>query len=114
MIRRQDPDGFYAYPDHRPWWSRLLWRMGFDPLTVRERLAQVDVERAAWKRWHDEAVDLIGWAQARARSALDELGVPGSETPAPVANAVEILEPLVDPDEWRAEKLRRRREAVPA
>ena len=56
---RKDPGGFYAYPEHyhglRGIWKRLLWRRGFDPLTIRQRLRQVDTERADWKRWGDEA-----------------------------------------------------------
>ncbi len=50
---RQDPAAFDAYPEHvsgiRGMWKRLLWRMGFDPLTVRQRLEQVDIERRYWK-----------------------------------------------------------------
>jgi len=52
---RKRDGGWYAYPQHRSWWRRLLWRLGFDPLTVRERLAQVRIEAADWKRWGDEA-----------------------------------------------------------
>jgi len=48
---RQHPDGFYAYPEHRSLWRRLLWRRGFDPLTIRERLAQVRRENLDWQRW---------------------------------------------------------------
>ncbi len=55
---RQDPAAFYVYPEHvsgiRGMWKRLLWRMGFDPLTVRQRLEQVDIERRYWKpEWAD-------------------------------------------------------------
>ena len=60
MIQRQKEDGWYAYPDHHKmlpwgWLRRLAWKAGFDPLTTRERLAQVDRERAYWK----EAAELI-------------------------------------------------------
>jgi len=54
MHLRQKPDGFYAYPEHHNTWRRLLWRLGFDPLTIRERLAQVDSERIYWKRLADD------------------------------------------------------------
>lgn len=54
MLRRQKPEGFYAYPDHYKGLSgvirRLLWELGFDHLTVYERLRQVDTERAYWKK----------------------------------------------------------------
>ncbi|MFG1794160.1 hypothetical protein [Nocardia sp. NPDC049149] len=49
MFQRQQPGAFYAYPEHRPVWRRILWRLGYDPLTVRERLRQVDTERQYWK-----------------------------------------------------------------
>jgi len=53
MIRRQHEGEFHAYPEHRHGLDgmarRLLWRLGFDPLTVYERLAQVRVENAYWK-----------------------------------------------------------------
>ena len=54
MLLRQRPDRFYAYPEHVPMWPigwlrRLLWKLGFDPLTVYERLRQVDHEREYWK-----------------------------------------------------------------
>lgn len=68
---RQDPDGFYAYPEHvrgvRGVWKRLLWRLGFDPLTVRQRLAQVRREADDWKRWGDEfaAAVLVLWGDHR-------------------------------------------------
>ena len=56
---RKKADGFYAYPEHvsgaRGAWKRLLWRLGFDPLTVRQRLRQVEREAADWKRWGDES-----------------------------------------------------------
>ncbi len=54
MIIRQHPEGFYAYPDHRPWWSRLLWRLGFDPLLAHERVRQQRREIADWKRWLEQ------------------------------------------------------------
>jgi hypothetical protein len=53
MLLRQKRGGSYAYPEHHHGVTsvvrRLLWRLGFDPLTVYERLAQVDRERAYWK-----------------------------------------------------------------
>ena len=53
MLRRQHPGEFHAYPSHRHGLSgivrRVLWKLGFDPLTVYERLRQVDVERQFWK-----------------------------------------------------------------
>jgi len=49
MLRRQHVDEFHAYPEGRSWMRRLLWRLGFDPLTVYERLAQVRHEAAYWK-----------------------------------------------------------------
>lgn len=51
---RQRLDGFYAYPENLNVWRRLLWHLGFDPLTVRERSRQYDIERSEWKRWGDE------------------------------------------------------------
>ena len=47
--QRQRPNGTYAYPEHRSLWRRLLWRLGCDPLTVRERLAVVRSEVEYWK-----------------------------------------------------------------
>lgn len=49
MLRRKRPGKFYAYPEHRSMFRRMLWHLGFDPLTVRERLRQVDTERLYWK-----------------------------------------------------------------
>lgn len=54
---RKDPDAFYAYPAHLSPWRWLLWRLGFDPLTLRERLAQVRREAADWKRWGQESAE---------------------------------------------------------
>ena len=55
MLRRQHAGEFHAYPEHRTGGGgvlrRVLWRLGFDPLTVYERLAQVRQEAADWKRW---------------------------------------------------------------
>ena len=45
MLRRQKSGEFHNYPEHRGVMRRLLWRLGFDPLTVYERLAQVRHER---------------------------------------------------------------------
>lgn len=58
MLRRQQHGEFHASPEHRHGLSgvlrRLLWRLGFDPLTVYERLRQVETEREHYKRWlHD-------------------------------------------------------------
>lgn len=84
---RKSPDHFYAYPEHyhglRGVWKRLLWWMGFDPLTVRQRLAQVRREADDWKRWGDEfaAAVLVLWGDhrdeirseiERARAVLDK------------------------------------------
>jgi hypothetical protein len=53
MLRRQHPGEFHAYPDHHHGLGgvvrRALWRLGFDPLTVYERLTQVTRERDYWK-----------------------------------------------------------------
>ena len=53
MLRRQQAGEFHAYPEHRKGIGgvirRLLWKLGFDPLTVYERLAQVDTERRYWQ-----------------------------------------------------------------
>lgn len=54
MHERKRPGGFYAYPEDASLWRRLLWRLGFDPLTRKERLAQVRREAADWKRWDAE------------------------------------------------------------
>ncbi len=44
---------FYAYPEHvkgiRGVVKRAWWQLGFDPLTIRQRLVQVDIEREYWK-----------------------------------------------------------------
>ena len=45
MLRRKKHGEFHNYPEHRSIARRLLWRLGFDPLTVYERLAQVIHER---------------------------------------------------------------------
>ncbi len=52
---RQQLGAFYAYPEHRSRWSRLLWRLGFDPLSRQERINQMRVEIVDWKRWLSEA-----------------------------------------------------------
>lgn len=61
MLRRQKPGEWHAYPEHRHGLGgvvrRLLWRLGFDPLTVYERLAQVTHEREGYKRWLRERED---------------------------------------------------------
>ena len=53
MLRRQKPGESHVYPEHRKGIGgilrRLLWKLGFDPLTVYERLGQVDYEREYWK-----------------------------------------------------------------
>lgn len=50
MFRRQRKEGFYTYPDHKGRLRRLLWRLGFDPLTVYERLDQTEIERNYYKQ----------------------------------------------------------------
>jgi hypothetical protein len=35
----------------------MLWRLGFDPLTIRQRLDQVRLEAEDWKRWGDESAE---------------------------------------------------------
>lgn len=63
MIQRKQPGRFYAYPDHLfgigGWTRRLLWKLGFDPLTVRERLEQVEVEREYWKCSYNDLCDRV-------------------------------------------------------
>ena len=58
IYEKQRPGGFYAYPSHfrgvRGVWKRLVWWCGLDPLTIRQRLAQVRSEADDWKRWGDE------------------------------------------------------------
>jgi len=49
MLRRQKPGEFHNYPEHRSIIRRLLWRLGFDPLTVYERLNQVRTEAEYWR-----------------------------------------------------------------
>lgn len=53
MLRRQKPGELHVYPEHRKGIGgvirRLLWKLGFDPLTVYERLEQTDVERKYWQ-----------------------------------------------------------------
>ena len=59
MLRRQKPGEWHAYPEHRHGFSgvvrRLLWRLGFDPLTVYERLDQVRRERDYYANRMEEA-----------------------------------------------------------
>lgn len=55
MLRRQKPGEFHNYPEHRSIFRRMLWRLGFDPLTVYERLEQVRAEREDYKRLLTEA-----------------------------------------------------------
>lgn len=68
---RQRPELFYAKPEHvrgiRGVWKRVLWRLGFDPLTVRQRLAQVRQEAEDWQRWLDEFASavLVLWGDHR-------------------------------------------------
>lgn len=73
MHLRQDPDGFYACPDHysglRGAWKRTLWRLGYDPLTIRQRLAQVDVERQHWKERFAEMERLADELEAAIRAS---------------------------------------------
>lgn len=53
MLRRQKSGEFHAYPEHRKGVGgvirRLLWKMGFDPLTVYERLTQTETESKYWQ-----------------------------------------------------------------
>lgn len=48
MLRRQHEGESHSYPEHRHGPGgvvhRLVWRLGFDPLTAYERLAQVRAE----------------------------------------------------------------------
>lgn len=79
MHLRQRPGGFYARPECderdrrgcglRGAYRRLLWRLGFDPLTVRQRLAQTRREAEDWKRWGEEAADATyaAWGEDRSR-----------------------------------------------
>lgn len=59
MLLRQKPEGTYTYPEHRRGLNgkvrRLLWRLGFDSLTVYERLRQVETERDQYKTWLEAA-----------------------------------------------------------
>ena len=41
-----------------PWWRKTLWELGFDPLTIYERLRQVDIEREYWREIVDTGVPL--------------------------------------------------------
>ncbi len=63
MIQRQRAGRTYPEPGRKPGLGNLvrrwMWRHGFDPLTVRERLAQVDLEREAWKNSYNELVDKV-------------------------------------------------------
>lgn len=53
MLRRQHEGEWHAHPEHRHGIGgavrQVLWHLGFDPLTVYERLAQVRRERDYWK-----------------------------------------------------------------
>lgn len=60
MYRRMKPGRFHSYPEHEPmlplgWWHRLLWKLGFDPLSDGRRVKQLLVERDDWKRWLAES-----------------------------------------------------------
>lgn len=63
MIQRKQPGCTYAYPVRGPGLvnlaRRALWHLGFDPLTVRERLSQVEVERAYWKGLYNDLCDKV-------------------------------------------------------
>lgn len=63
MIQRKQPGCFYAYPEHTHGLAgvvrRVLWKLGFDPLTVRERLHQVDIEREYWKGLYNDLTDKV-------------------------------------------------------
>lgn len=52
MLRLQKKGEYYPYPKcHKGFGGlvrRLLWRLGIDPLTVYERLSQVEFERDHW------------------------------------------------------------------
>lgn len=49
---RKRPAGFYAPTTLR---ERFWGRLGFDHLTVTQRLAQLRREAADWKRWYERA-----------------------------------------------------------
>ena len=68
MIIRQNPEGFYAYPSHRPWWSRMLWHLGFDPLLAHQRIRQMRVEIKDWQRWLAQAQQEV----SRGRAAMSD------------------------------------------
>lgn len=53
MLRRQKPGEFYNHPEHLSVVRRMLWRLGFDPLTVYERLEEVRSERD----WYANALE---------------------------------------------------------
>jgi hypothetical protein len=55
MLRRQKPGEFHNYPEHRSIIRRLMWTLGFDPLTVYERLEQVRAEAEYWEGKAEEA-----------------------------------------------------------
>jgi hypothetical protein len=55
MLRRQKPGEFHNYPEHRSICRRALWRLGFDPLTVYERLEQVRAEAKYWESKAEES-----------------------------------------------------------
>ena len=57
MRDRQRPDGHYNQPTFllgtwwRVWWDLLWYRLGFDPLSRRRRLAQVEREALSYQTW---------------------------------------------------------------
>lgn len=61
MLRKQDPEHFYTYPDHitglRGVRARLLHRLGFDYLTASERIEQLRIEATYWREKYDVESD---------------------------------------------------------
>jgi hypothetical protein len=60
---RKQPGYTYLYPSHvrgvRGVWMRMWWRLGFDPLTLRQRLIQIQREADDWKRWYAEYAESV-------------------------------------------------------
>jgi len=73
---RRDHDHFYTYPEHihglRGVIARLLYRLGYDYLTPRQRLAQVRIEATYWRNKAD-TMEIRAIRAARILSIVSDL-----------------------------------------
>jgi len=83
MLTRERRRPTWHYNEPRTLRRRLWWAFGYDPLTIRQRLAQVRAEAADWRRWEAVASAKADHLDAAAFVALEHLGehVVASVTP---------------------------------